>query len=234
MNGALRVVASSLVLALVSSPLAGAEEFLLYAPEPSEGKRPTGPEEGVLVKSITIRKGDTLYGLSRRYGGKGTYYPQILLFNEIRNPDLIYAGNRLLVPLPPEGKGEAEGKRPKAEMGAKIRRERALPRPAPPAQVMKKETIAPPAAPPKAGVEAKVPVPAAPKPAAEPARPPVPRKSEEGEQVTFEQGVSAYKSGNFQQSVEAFDRFLARYPSSPLVPDATLYRADALLKLAGQ
>src|SRR5919108_1788537 len=135
MNGALRVVASSLVLALASSSLVGAAEFLLYAPEPSEGKRPAGPAEGLLVKSITIRKGDTLYGLSRKYGGKGTYYPQILLFNEIINPDLIYAGNKLLVPLPPEEKAEAERKRPKAER--RVKREPAVVRPVPPVKERK-------------------------------------------------------------------------------------------------
>lgn len=234
MNSALRVFASTLVLALASSSLVRAEDYLLYAPEHSEGKRPSGPDEGVLVKSITIKKGDTLYGLSRKYGGKGPYYPQILLFNEIKNPDLIYAGNKLLVPLPPEGKGVPEGRRPKAEKVGKPRGERAVARPAPPVKEIKKEAAVPPVQAPKPGIEAKPTAPVMPKPAVEAARAPAPRKAEESEQGLFEQGVSAYKTGKYQQSVEAFDRFLARYPSSPLVPDATLYRADALLKLAGQ
>jgi len=53
----------------------------------------------VLVKKITIKQGDTLAALSRQFSGKGVYYPQILLFNKIRNPNLIYAGQELLVPL---------------------------------------------------------------------------------------------------------------------------------------
>lgn len=240
MNNTLRVVASSLVVALAASGVWGAEEYLLYAPGPSDGKRSSGPDEGVLVKSVTIQKGDTLYSLSRRYGGKGIYFPQILLFNEIRNPDLIYAGNKLLVPLQPEsGKGADSASQAKAEVGqkpAKSRQAGKVSHPAPHAREAKevrKEQTAP-------QVQSVSPKPqhppaAAPKAAVEPSRPvTVPKKAEETEQFLYEQGVSAYKIGSYQQSVDHFDRFLARYPASPLVPDATLYRADALLKLAGQ
>ncbi|WP_298271640.1 LysM peptidoglycan-binding domain-containing protein [Geobacter sp.] len=232
MNNAIRVVASSLVLSLLASPLLGAEKYLLYAPEPSEGKRPAGPDEGVLVKSITIRKGDTLYSLSRKYGRKGGYYPQILLFNLIKNPDLIYAGNKLLVPLPSKVKGGGAVTRAKRKKAGKVatvcREERGA----------KGKTPAP-APPPSAGPiggEVKAPEPTLRKRAVEAPRPApvIPKRGEENEQALFEAGVSAYKTGAYQQSIDAFDRFLARYPSSPLVPDATLYRADALLKLAGQ
>ena len=242
MNNTLWVVASSLVVALAAPGVWGAEEYLLYAPGPSDGKRSSGPDEGVLVKSITVQKGDTLYSLSRRYGGKGTYFPQILLFNEIRNPDLIYAGNKLLVPLQPEsGKGVDVAPQVKGEAGqkpAKSRQVGKVSRPAPQAPQareateVRKEQAAPLVQPvsPKQRPPAVVP-----KAAVEPSRPvTVPKKAEETEQFLYEQGVSAYKTGSYQQSIDHFDRFLARYPASPLVPDATLYRADALLKLAGQ
>ncbi|ABB33439.1 Peptidoglycan-binding lysin domain protein [Geobacter metallireducens RCH3] len=230
MNGTLRLVASSLVLSLASLSSASGAEYLRYAPEPSDGKPLAGPEEGVLVERITIEKGDTLYGLSRKYSGKGTYFSQILLFNEIANPNLIYAGHKLLVPLPP-GHGEetaAPTRRAKpAEKRKGARKHQAVT----PASKEAKPVVKLPAAttrpssPPRAS---EVPASKAVSPS------PATRKGGENEQTLFEKGVSAYKSGQYQQSLDAFDRFLARYPESPLAPDASLYRADALMKMAGQ
>lgn len=77
---------------------AAAEEYLLYVPE-SLGTGETPRDDGVLVKKILIRRGDTLAKISRQYSGKGHYYPQILLFNRIANPDLIHAGRELRVPV---------------------------------------------------------------------------------------------------------------------------------------
>uniref|UniRef100_A0A831UA63 Tetratricopeptide repeat protein n=1 Tax=Geobacter metallireducens TaxID=28232 RepID=A0A831UA63_GEOME len=227
MNGTLRLVASSLVLSLASLAPAGGAEYLRYAPEPSDGKPLRGPDEGVLVKRITIEKGDTLYSLSRKFSGRGSYFSQILLFNEIENPDLIYAGKGLLVPLPAgQGAGAAPARRAGSAAkgkGGGATRQAATPKPS-------RETT-PTAKVPEAPVRPQAPAVQAPK-AVSP--PPPPRRGEETEQTLFEKGVSAYKSGQYQQSLDAFDRFLARHPSSPLVPDATLYRADALMKLAGQ
>lgn len=231
MNGTHRLVASALVLSLASLAPATGAEYLRYAPEPSDGKPLAGPDEGVLVKRITIEKGDTLYSLSRKFSGKGTYFSQILLFNEIANPDLIYAGKGLLVPLPA---GHGEGTAPPARRAGpavkgKSDSKRQVVAPKPPKETMQVTKV-----------PASTPRPApAPKASEAPvsktvSSPSVTRKGEETEQTLFEKGVSAYKSGQYQQSLDAFDRFLARYPSSPLVPDATLYRADALMKLAGQ
>ncbi|MBT1074734.1 LysM peptidoglycan-binding domain-containing protein [Geobacter grbiciae] len=235
MNGTLRLVASSLVLSLASLSSASGAEYLRYAPEPSDGKPLAGPEEGVLVKRITIEKGDTLYGLSRKYSGKGTYFSQILLFNEIANPNLIYAGHKLLVPLPPgHGEGTAAPVRraKSAEKRKGARKHQAVTPAVPKAPKEAKPVVKVPAAttrpssPPRASE-----VPAASKVVSPP---PATRKGGENEQTLFEKGVSAYKSGQYQQSLDAFDRFLARYPESPLAPDASLYRADALMKMAGQ
>lgn len=231
MNGTLRFVASALVLSLASLAPATGAEYLRYAPEPSDGKPQAGPDEGVLVKRITIEKGDTLYSLSRKFSGKGTYFSQILLFNEIANPDLIYAGKGLLVPLPA---GQGEGVAPPARRAGPAVKGKSDSKSQVVAPKSPKETTQVTRAP------ASTPRPApAPKASEAPApktvsSPPVIRKGEETEQTLFEKGVSAYKSGQYQQSLDAFDRFLARHPSSPLVPDATLYRADALMKLAGQ
>jgi hypothetical protein len=86
---------------------ASSDEYYLYAPKPVETAQvPQDPADGVLVKSITIRRGDTLSALSREYGGRRAYYPQILLFNKIKNPNRIFAGNKLLVPLQRKEKTE--------------------------------------------------------------------------------------------------------------------------------
>ncbi|WP_243371094.1 tetratricopeptide repeat protein [Geotalea sp. SG265] len=77
-----------------------ADSRIIYRPQPVEsGAAPAGPEEGILVQGITICKGDTLRSLSRKYRGRASYFPQILLFNKIDNPDRIFTGSRLLVPV---------------------------------------------------------------------------------------------------------------------------------------
>jgi LysM repeat protein len=78
---------------------ASAEEYSLYLPTLVEIETISPPVSGVLVKKIAIKRGDTLTTLSRKFSGKGSYFPQILLFNKIRNPDRIYAGRQLLVPV---------------------------------------------------------------------------------------------------------------------------------------
>jgi LysM repeat protein len=89
-----------LIYLLILMPVAvAAGEYSLYLPTPVGTGITTPHTEGILVKKIIIRRGDTLSTLSREYSGKGKYYPQILLFNKIRNPNRIYAGQQLLVPV---------------------------------------------------------------------------------------------------------------------------------------
>jgi LysM repeat protein len=75
------------------------EQYLLYTPQPVPSGQKAPEQEGVLVQEIEVQRGDTLYGLSRKFSGHGMYYPQILLFNSIKNPDLIYPGKNLKIPL---------------------------------------------------------------------------------------------------------------------------------------
>lgn len=75
------------------------QNYLLYTPQPAASGQKAPGQDGVLVQEIEIQKGDTLYALSRKYNGKGMYFPQILLFNSIKNPNLIYPGKMLKVPL---------------------------------------------------------------------------------------------------------------------------------------
>ncbi len=101
MKNACRVTTWFLATTILSCAIpAVADEYYLYKPEAVETPQsPPSPADGVLVKKIIIRRGDTLSALSGEYGEKRSYYPQILLFNNIKNPNRIYAGNSLLVPL---------------------------------------------------------------------------------------------------------------------------------------
>jgi TolA-binding protein len=87
-----------LVLCFFSVP-AWADDYFQYLPSPLEAETSPAREDGILVRKITIRRGDTLSTLSRHYAGRGYYYPQILLFNKISNPNRIFAGRELLVPV---------------------------------------------------------------------------------------------------------------------------------------
>ena len=202
-----------LLLAMTGSGWAGADDYYLYAPRKVEpAPIPASPAEGVLVKEITIRRGDTLYGLARTYRGKGSFYPQLLVFNEISNPNLIYAGRTLRIPLSRElgSTGEAVP-RPTAKPEAKAAPASPTPVPAKISTVQK--TVPPP-------VGAAQPVPAA--------------KATSTERKLFEEAVGLYKRGSYAAAKDAFDRFLATYPTSPLAADVTLYRADTYLKLSAQ
>lgn len=46
----------------------------------------------------TVVKGDTLWGIAKRYYGNGSKYPTIAQANNISNPDIIYPGQKLLIP----------------------------------------------------------------------------------------------------------------------------------------
>lgn len=95
-------IALVIILAAAASPAATAEEYHLYKPEKVQKQNIPVPGQGVLTKTITIQRGDTLKKLSRRYSGRGAFFPQILLFNRIKDPDLILAGAQLQVPLAKE------------------------------------------------------------------------------------------------------------------------------------
>ena len=88
-----------IVPALGATPcMAG--ELMLYAPQPAVLEQaPADPGKGVLVKTVTVKRGDTLRKLSRKHIGVAGWFPQVLLFNTIKNPDLIHPGDRLLVPV---------------------------------------------------------------------------------------------------------------------------------------
>jgi nucleoid-associated protein YgaU len=50
------------------------------------------------MKNYTVQPGDTLFGIAAREYGDGELYPVIAHMNNLANPDLIFAGQELLVP----------------------------------------------------------------------------------------------------------------------------------------
>ena len=86
------------LLSAFSLPAWG-EQYYLYESKAVTAEEKEPGKDAVLVVEVPVQKGDTLYNISRKFSGRGTYYPQILLFNKIVDPDLIYAGKTLKVPV---------------------------------------------------------------------------------------------------------------------------------------
>lgn len=65
---------------------------LIYTGEKIRVRVPLREEPGVTVTTYTVRRGDTLTSIARRFG---TTVESIVEMNEIRNPNLIYVGEKL-------------------------------------------------------------------------------------------------------------------------------------------
>lgn len=105
LTGALAVLlgiggVGSLSAAQGAEPVPG--EVLLLVPVPAGpgtgGEIRPAPKEIHVLTPLTIRKGDTLWRLSKKKLGKGGYYPQLLLINPVKDPDRIFVGKVLWVP----------------------------------------------------------------------------------------------------------------------------------------
>lgn len=98
----LLIVTSLLALSVAGALPCRGEEMLLYAPKPAAGEQaPADPKDGVLVTTVTVKRGDTLKNISKKHIGVAGWFPQVLVFNTIKNPDLIHPGDKLLVPVRP-------------------------------------------------------------------------------------------------------------------------------------
>jgi len=218
--------ARSILLLLLFSllpALAVSSEYLLFSPRPLEGELLL-PEQGkgVLVKRITIKRGDTLSQISRQFSGKGSYFPQILLFNNIANPNLIFTGRELLVPV---SRQDALSKTSTPEKSLSPAGDKD--------SLRKMERADMPVA--KAAVPAKRKQrPVASKPLAKKREPASELPFTTGEQDFYSKAVSAFGREEYAQALSLFSRFLQRYPSSPMAADASLYKAECLLKLSAQ
>ena len=72
----------------------------------AKGNKVTGKQTQVTKKKTTtkkyhtVKKGDTLWGIAKKYYGNGAQYKKIYNANKskIKNPDLIYPGQKFLIP----------------------------------------------------------------------------------------------------------------------------------------
>ncbi len=207
-----RACGMALILALLSiASTAMSQQYYLYSPkEASVEAKANKTDREILVSEIVIKKGDTLSGISRKYSGKGSYFPQILLFNEIMNPNLIRAGALLRVPVKRNLAVVTELKsRVKLTAKTSTPKEAAI---TPSAPVYGSNTMVKP-------VKVEKPVSA---------------DQKTGEQQLFDQAFGAFSSGNCSAAIAIFDKILAANPDSSFAADASLYKADCLLKMSGQ
>ena len=159
----------------------------LYAPRPADGAE---PGEGVLVREVTVKKGDTLSHLSKRDSGRGYYYPQILLFNEIRNPHRIQVGQVVRVPLSHKAGRQVQNSPVVAQDKSQVQ-----------------------------AVEPSKQATERPKAVQQPSL-------RQGEKNAYSHAMESFKKGDCEAAIKQFDRFISRYPSSSLLPEATLNRAE--------
>lgn len=57
------------------------------------------PKPKKTVKKYTVKKGDTLWGIAKKYYNDGTKYSVLASYNKIVNPNLIYVGQVILLPV---------------------------------------------------------------------------------------------------------------------------------------
>lgn len=235
-------MAMALLLCSLALPAWG-QQYYLYEPKAvvPDGGEPS--KDGVLVKEVPIRQGDTLYAISRKFSGHGVYYPQILLFNDIKNPDLIYTGDTLRIPLPHGETGEAPlpaDKVRRSPKNVKVKKQLSA---AIPKNVAGKKNGLPAGEPNKAesvpeprpdrnrsGIDQPAPVPEPHKAEVSAQR----RSTADSGQQLFEKAVKAYRQDDCRTALELFDRYLADYPASAMAADASLYKAECYLKLSAQ
>ena len=240
------------VFLLVEAPTSGWCQQYLYTPSTVSAEGAVPGKDGILVQEVLVQKGDTLSGISRRFSGHGSYFPQILLFNDIKNPNRIYPGNVFKVPVS-RNAGSAQGATSpvKKEQAAEAGGETAAPRKADATPVQKQVPTAPYAATVvdgtthdlkkddvvrdrKRGAREKA---AGTKKQATQEKhhaAAVTTADTASGQKLFERAVKAYRQDDCRSALELFDKFLAENQASPLAADASLYKAECYLKLSAQ
>ncbi|MBC8018431.1 MAG: LysM peptidoglycan-binding domain-containing protein [Verrucomicrobia bacterium] len=211
------------IVLLVGATPGWSQQYYIYTPKPVAAEEKVRKKDGVLVQEVPVKKGDTLSRISRRFSGRASYFPQILLFNEIKNPDLIYTGTTLRIPV---SRSSATGQAPPSPVQSKMKGvPSAGPVPGRSAGNLKKG----------AAVEGKKrdskhKAAATTSKHARSAKLPAAVVAATSEQRLFERAIKAYRQDDYRTALELFDRFLADYPASALAADASLYKAECYLK----
>ena len=238
-----------LVIMICIALPAWGEQYLLYVPQPAPADQHVPSQNGILVREIEIQKGDTLYKLSRRFSGHGIYFPQILLFNDIKNPDLIYTGNTLNVPVT-QAETSASDRAGSTPTASSTRKKAPGHKNSP-----RKSSDAAPASAASTELsltdlnksEAKKGTPAkenkksvshAKKGSTQESltttrKDPAAAKAAAGQQL-YQAAVKAFQQEDCRTALNLFDRYLADNSASPLAAEANLYKAECYLKLSAQ
>lgn len=202
------------------------QQSYLYAPKAVAVEEKVQKKDGVLVQEVPVKRGDTLYGISRRFSGHGSYYPQILLFNEINDPNKIYTGDVLRIPVSRSGVTGRAADTPAERQVPSI----STAGPASDIPAVELNT--------SAAKEEKIRVlkhkAAPPAKRARSAAQPTAAVAVSAEQRLFERAIKAYRQDDYRTALELFDRFLADHPASALAADASLYKAECYLKQSNQ
>lgn len=222
-----RVVGMIIAIGMLAGAASGWGQQYLYVPKAVGADEKVQKSDGVLVREVPVKKGDTLSAISRTFSGHASYYPQILLFNDIKNPNRIYTGDLLRVPVSRSDATLRPVKKTLKKRHAKVSTDGAAQdssvgdqkKGAAVEDSMREVTPKPVATAGKRTKSAKQP-------------PEAPAAT--SEQRLFERAIKAYRQDDFRAALELFDRFLADYPSSPLAADATLYKAECYLKQSNQ
>jgi len=199
------------------------QQQYLYTPKAVAAEEKVQKKDGILVQEVPVKKGDTLSAISRRFSGHASYFPQILLFNDIKNPDRIYAGHVLRIPVTRSGvTTRASNPRVPGVPSAGPLEESS-------SGELKKGAAA---AKEKRGMRHKAAAPA--RKHARRGKRPAAAVAAASEQRLFERAIKAYRREEYRTALELFDRFLAEHPSSALAADASLYKAECYLKQSNQ
>jgi len=221
------------------------QQQYLYSPEAVGAEVKTPGKDGILVREVPVQKGDTLFGISRKFSGHGSYYPQILLFNKILDPNKIYPGDVFRIPVsrdhqagPVQKRVEHGGHTAVSHKTAVTPLHKQVPA-AQPAEAVteisihdlkKAETVKDKKreSKDKAGTAKKQATAAKQHATATGAS-----DSASGPKL-FERAVKAYRQDDYRTALELFDRYLEENRTSPLAADASLYKAECYLKLSSQ
>lgn len=230
---------------LVGAPSGWSQQQYLYTPAELGAEGASQGRDGILVQDVEVKKGDTLFKISHKFSGHGSYYSQILLFNAIRNPNRIYPGEVFKIPVSRKTvPGQLDKAPVKNEKSAGHAGDVAVPQnkqvaavrtAAPvsknPVRHMKKNEVSREK---RRGGREK---------AAESAKKLASREHQHmvattgdsaSGQKLFERAAKAYRENDCRAALKLFDRFLVTNQTSPLAADASLYKADCYLKLSNQ
>lgn len=219
------------------APPAWGQKYLLYAPQPAPSGQKATAQVGILVQEIEIQKGDTLFDLSRKFSGHGMYFPQILLFNSIKNPNLIYAGKTLKVPVTQNEAGDSD--RITAKPASEVSKPRTVDKKKPakadirPSDSHSAAPVSNPSTELSLG-DLKAKGKGKNRAARSKKKTIVPAAEATVGQELFEAAVKAYRNDDCRAALELFDRYLASNSASPLAADASLYKAECYLKMSAQ